>query len=333
MKPRAISLCCGAGIGCIGFSRYFETVHAVDNWNIACQSHLNNHPHANVQYGSIADRKLINKAVRTHKHIDIIYSSTPCPSFSKANSAKKALDIRSELYLDAIDWVKAFNPQVYIAENVNTIKSSPILGLAIAKLRKLGYNTATWILDAADYGTPQHRARLFLVASLKSLPEIPTSTHGRGKHPYISIGQSIGQLSDELALLMGCSRLSAQYSWIMDEVPSGGNWRSLTGERLKSALMDNGRNPDRKVNNEVYSRLNGKRPCPTLNATGPIRQRRIQVHPKITRPLSVLEFLRLQGVSTPFVLCGSQSDRYRQAGNGIPVQLAEAVAEAARKCM
>ena len=61
-KPRVASLCCGAGIGELGFSKYFDTALAVDSWYRACLSFKANFPCVCVRHAGVADDKLIGWA-------------------------------------------------------------------------------------------------------------------------------------------------------------------------------------------------------------------------------------------------------------------------------
>ena len=84
------------------------------------------------------------------------------------------------LYVKAVDWVEAYHPKFYIAENSPKLLGYWHYGYACERLEQLGYKCATWTLDAADYGVPQHRVRTFLVAVRKdlTLPTRPKPTHG-----------------------------------------------------------------------------------------------------------------------------------------------------------
>ena len=234
---RAISLFCGAGIGEFGTKNYWQTVLAVDNWKRACLAFRANHRGAVVRRADVRSRGLIAWAKRRFGYIDIIMASPPCPAFSSAKGKQKVNDKQRRLYFAPLLWVQAFDPKIVVIENVNGIKGKSWLRRMRFRLQRLGYRTTYWILDAANYGTPQFRKRLFVLAAKGvPLPQKPAPTHGPGLKPYMTLGDAIGHLTEGEALSMGCDRLSPKRQWCMESVGPDQNWEALTGKRRAYAL-------------------------------------------------------------------------------------------------
>lgn len=325
-KPKIISLCCGAGISEEGSRPFFQTIIAIDNWWRGLCAFMANHHGIRVMRGDVCDKDLISWAKDKFCDIDGVVATPPCVSFS--NAGKRDLnDKRAHPFLGVLDWVAAFLPRFVVIENVPGLRKLPHLTIAIHRLRFLGYRPFTWLLDAAEFGTPQHRERLFLIGMREgeAIPELPMPTHGPGLRPYRTIRDAIGDLNETDALAQGCAPLSAKRAEIMSAVPAGGNWRDLSGWRLDAALKSiNGRKPPPRL----CRRHSWDETAGTL-LSGPHCQRTTRpLHPHENRPFSVVEHLRLQGVTRPYLLCGNIKERYAQAGNGVPVELMAAVAGA-----
>jgi len=185
-----------AGAG--GFSLGFQLAGAkvigaieIDQW--ASETFKFNHPDAIVMQNDITEM--------TDKHLldtfgddrpDIILGGPPCQGFSicnKKNGDHK--DLRNSLFEEFIRVGRLLEPQVMIMENVpNLIKARTashelVIDIITSELRKIGYHVDCKILEATDYGIPQIRKRLFVVASRTKLAvPFPEKTHTTMRSPY-----------------------------------------------------------------------------------------------------------------------------------------------------
>lgn len=141
---------------------------------------------------------------------DLMWSSFPCQAWSTAGKRKGAQDERNgwPWTVDAID---ALKPKWFIAENVRGLTfhkktancgrgkdPKPLLcpgcyldHTIMPDLRKRFGWAEYRVLDSADYGTPQHRRRVFIVAGPRAI-EWPEATHGKGLLPHNSMGEALG---------------------------------------------------------------------------------------------------------------------------------------------
>ncbi|MBV5308563.1 DNA cytosine methyltransferase [Chromatium okenii] len=178
-----------AGAG--GFSLGFQLAGAdiigaieIDRW--ACETFQFNHPEAKVIQSDITtmtDEQIMTMFGKIRPNI--ILGGPPCQGFSICNkNSCDHKDPRNSLFEEFIRVGRLLKPQIMIMENVpNLVKSRTangelVIDIVIAKLREIGYEVNYRILDATDYGIPQIRKRLFVVAStIKLNTPFPEKTH------------------------------------------------------------------------------------------------------------------------------------------------------------
>lgn len=115
---------------------------------------------------------------------DIIIGGPPCQGFSNAGPSKDPNDPRNSLFKNYAKWVEVLKPKVFVMENVTGILSrkngngEKVIDIILDSFRKLGYNVEVWKLNAAEYGVPQTRRRIFIVGNIsnKNIGE-PKKTH------------------------------------------------------------------------------------------------------------------------------------------------------------
>lgn len=101
--------------------------------------------------------------------ISFVLGGPPCQAFSSAGSRKGLDDERGQLYLGYLNVLKSLKPHTFIFENVIGLlrmEKGAILEKIKKDFKKLGYNLMVVDLDAADFGVPQHRHRVFLIGTL-----------------------------------------------------------------------------------------------------------------------------------------------------------------------
>lgn len=178
-----------AGAG--GFSLGFELAGVkvigaieVDRW--ASETFQFNHPGATVLQGDITkitDDQII--AAFGDKRPDILLGGPPCQGFSICNkNSGDPKDPKNSLFEEFIRVGRLLKPKIMIMENVpNLIKAKTeskelVINIITSELRNLGYEVEYRILEATDYGVPQIRKRLVMVASsIKLIKPFPDKTH------------------------------------------------------------------------------------------------------------------------------------------------------------
>ena len=287
--------------------------------------------------------------------VDVITGGPPCQPFSPAGKRQALNDPRAAPLMDYIRVIKEARPKTFVMEEVPGILSARIKHVPIRErgkrpllpeeepgsawkvileeLRKTGYILAWRVLNAADYGTPQERERVIVIGvrpDLKVYPEFPAPTHSRKPvgllgdlQPWLSLLEALSNIRNHI----GFTPLPRKYAEFMRYVPPGGNWRQLPEdlkpEALGKAYIAGGGRMG------FFRRLTWFEPSPTL-VTSPAMKATMMVHPWEDRPLSVREYLRIQGFPDTWKVVVSVPAAYRLFGEAVPVPLARAVAKMIR---
>ena len=135
----------------------------------------------------------ICEADNPHNLVDVIVGGPPCQAFARIGRAKLReivnhpeaylQDERANLYTSFLEYVDYFRPLAVLIENVPDIINYGGKNVAheiAVSLDDMGYRCAYTILNASNYGVPQHRMRFFLMGFLKELdilPVFPEPTH------------------------------------------------------------------------------------------------------------------------------------------------------------
>lgn len=115
-------------------------------------------------------------------YVDWYHTSPPCPEFSSAKTGRREGAVEVACAEASADYVRCFRPAFVSLENVPGYRGSESLRRFIAALEECGYAWSADVLNSADYGTPQTRKRLVLVASRVREPRMPVQTHT--ERPY-----------------------------------------------------------------------------------------------------------------------------------------------------
>lgn len=161
-----VDLFCGGGFGARGAVRAGATpILAVDAWELATQTYMENFPGADVLCSPIEELDPV-KLAKKYKP-DILLTSPECTSHSIARGAKNGSEKSRETAIGIIPWLKTMNPNWLIVENVNRMKKWDRHNELVESIESYGYTVNDLYLNAADFGTPQSRKRMFLVCDKK----------------------------------------------------------------------------------------------------------------------------------------------------------------------
>ena len=167
--------------GCGGLSLGFEMAGfniplaiEIDEW--ASETYEKNHPSTEVLMGDIT--KIIdleNIISKDDLPIDGIIGGPPCQGFSLSGNRDKK-DPRNSLFMEFVRFVKYFKPKFFVMENVTGILSMKtkdnqlVKDIILSEYDAAGYNVKICKLNAAEYGVPQKRERVFFIGIRKDLP-------------------------------------------------------------------------------------------------------------------------------------------------------------------
>ncbi len=167
---RAIDLFCGAGGCSSGAKRAGVRILAgFDMWDLARRTYEDNFPGARV-YGGQIENISAKKVAREVGKVQLILASPECTSHSVAKgNGRRSEDSRMTAF-EVVRFAKRLRSRWVVIENVMAMREWRRYGEFIGKLRKLGYKVREEILDAAEFGVPQSRKRLFILCDRKRGP-------------------------------------------------------------------------------------------------------------------------------------------------------------------
>lgn len=269
---------------------------------------------------------------KDRKRTTLFCACAPCQPFSKQNRQKQTNDARAPLLKHLRRFVERFRPELLFVENVPGLASAEDSRSPLAELRSLlsdlEYFYDLAILHAQDFGVPQARRRLLVVASQFGPIRLPVPTHGSAERPHLTVKDAIGDLPPIAAgeahsavpdhRAASLSELNLQRIRTATE---GGSWHAWQAElRLnchdalgKSSFTD------------VYGRMSWSRPAPPLTTRCISLSNGRFGHPQQDRAISVREAARLQSFDDDFRFVGSMTSMAKQIGNAVPVRLAEVI--------
>ena len=182
-RPIGVDLFAGAGGMTLGFEQAgFDVLAAVEIDPIHCATHQFNFPFWSILCKSVAEisaAEIRESSSIGDRDIDVVFGGPPCQGFS--TMGKRHLDDpRNSLVFDFIKLVLDLKPKTFVMENVRGLtqgRQREFLREAIAKFKDNGYEVREdyQVLNAACYGVPQNRERLFLLGCREglALPEYP----------------------------------------------------------------------------------------------------------------------------------------------------------------
>jgi len=143
--------------------------------------------------GEVLDRMRSKDSSLPRKgDVDVLAGGPPCQGFCGINRHRKWSDPRNSLVEVFFDYIEYLMPRIVLMENVTGILTLEN-GLAINNLQyslaELGYNVSLFILQAGNYGVPQNRWRVFVLANLKGTkPQVPKFLHTFPKITPFDVG-------------------------------------------------------------------------------------------------------------------------------------------------
>jgi len=343
-QMNALDLFCGAGGASLGIKNAgLDLVAAVDQDEQALQTHNENLPTPIVKH----DLSDVDPSVLPTQEIGYIHGSPPCKGFSTANDQREESDPRNALVFDFVDWVAKLQPKVVSMENVTGMLSitTEFMDHVKAAYRDAGYKVKYQTLNAANYGVPQTRERVYTVGIREDVETpsrwFPQPTHSKGGtqtltgkrlSPWVSVQEAIGNLPriGDVDSHKSQGRTSPA-AWRGEDQPS----HTVTGSGNN---VVNHRHPGQSDFTTVYkdfdtANIVTEECAPAKTITGKVtnspwhyNHRPKDVEEGECRRLTVRECARLQSFPDWFVFTGSSTRQYLQVGNAVPPKLQEAVA-------
>lgn len=320
-----VDLFSGAGGLSLGFEMGgFNNVFSVEYDKKIAESYKKNFPTHNLlvkDIQEITDDEIIT--LQHNQEVDVVIGGPPCQGFSLAGRIGRSFveDKRNYLFKEFARVVKIINPKMFVMENVARMishnKGQTILEIK-TEFESLGYNVQYKVLQAADYGVPQKRQRIFIVGTKNKEFNFPTPIG-----TTITVKEAIGDLpplkSGERSEVPNHFAMnhSSQMLKKMSYIGDGGN-RNQIPEDLRPKTGD-----IRK-----YIRYDSQKPSVTV--TGDMRK---IFHYEQNRALTPRELARLQSFPDSFIFEGNSISIQQQIGNAVPPLLGYAVAKQVKESL
>ena len=282
--------------------------------------------------------------------IDLLFGGPPCQAFSQIGKQQSLLDERGLLLFQMVRYAKIIQPRAIMTEQVKgllnakdlTGKRGGVFEQFIKELEELNYVAKWRVMLAADYGVPQLRERVFIVATKKTNGfQFPNPTHTKQSAtinlfspnlpPYVTVGDVINDLGNPIVKTDTTAVPDDSHYDVTPRrdrerihgVPEG---KSLSSQTHLSREQIGGLS---KKDTTKFLRLDRNKPSNTL------RGGEIFYHPLADRYLTPREYMRIHGYPDSYVLRGpirgrtgtvKDLDQHRQIGNSVPPPLAKAIA-------
>lgn len=249
---------------------------------------------------------------RPYKGVDLFAAGLPCPPFSVAGKQLGERDERN-LFPAALRLIDEIQPKAVMIENVRGFLSAVFedyrSGLK-EQLRKLGYHTDWRLMNASDFGVPQLRPRVVIVALKKEVADLFDWPSGHPHNPP-TVGESLRDLMAANGWL-GAAKWAERAN---DIAPT------IVGGSKKHGGPDLG--PTR-----------ARRAWASLGVEGRTIAEEAPSHDFVGMPRLTLRMVaRLQGFPDTWQFFGRKTTAYRQVGNAFPPPVARAVAHNLRVAM
>jgi DNA (cytosine-5)-methyltransferase 1 len=359
--------------GCGGFSTGFEQAGfkvklALEKDVSASETYKYNHPNTQIIVDDITKIKSIIKHI--DYTVDGVIGGPPCQSFSLSGQ-RDPKDPRGSLFMDFMRIVREVKSSFFVMENVpgmlsmKTSDNKKVIDIVLNEMENSGYNVVHCVLNAAEFGVPQNRQRLFFIGIRKDIPFEPEqlipkgflfgkdqitieqaimdlpqikASEGIEQQEYISVAQNTFQeycrkdaefIYNHIAM-KHTNRLIERFNHIrfgqsVADVPDE------FGQRK--------RGEPNKISGKKYSQ-NNYRPFPNKpSPTIPASFQSNFVHPYINRNYTAREGARLQAFPDTYIFKGNRTNmswdknlsQYQQIGNAVPPLLAKHIALTIKK--
>ncbi|KAJ5889640.1 hypothetical protein N7504_010450 [Penicillium tannophilum] len=288
---------CGAGGASCGAKKAgLALTWAVDMDANAVQTYRRNFPESLVEQSTF---DIFMTQDPDELRIDVCHTSPPCQPFSPAHTVHNQVrdEQNSACIFTSLNLINKARPRVLTMEETFGLRGrhTDTFNRLIMDFIEVGYSVRWAVLDCVNYGVPQTRRRLIIIAAGpgETLPQMPTPTHGpfgSGLRAFETIHRAISEIPDP---------------WMDHDT---------------RAMLERTRNAHR----EPYS---PHQPAKTITCSGG----EANYHPSGKRGLTPREVACIQTFPMGFVFCGT--NRRKQIGNAVPARLAEAIFKEVRKSL
>ena len=245
--------------------------------------------------------------------VDLFVGGSPCQSFSISGKRLGFEDTRGTLFYEYARLVKEIQPKVFIYENVPGMLSHDngnTWKVISSVFDELGYNWKLFKLCAKDYGIPQNRTRIYIVAFRKDLKIMPPN-----EIPKVELNRSMKDFLEK----------KVDYSYYHGE--KGFKWITKPLSLKKRVSINSDISRTQAANQQfnwcgdmIFEKYDEKKEYPSNVYVGEYKGEK-----GVARKLTPRECLRLMGYDDSFKIVIPDNQMYRQSGNSIVVNVMESI--------
>lgn len=291
----------------------------------ACETYALNYPTTKIFPGDIRDltgAKICEELGIKKGELDLLDGSPPCSAFSMAGQRDKmwgkikqyssTTQVVDDLFFEYARILEELQPKVFVAENVEALlfgKAKEILGSLqnglglfteekkqiLPTLQQAGYTVRYKVLDAADYGVPQHRRRTIIIGVRNDIGIIPTFPK-KLKTPQITVGDVFKDVPREDDVFQKVNKESKAFYWLTQLGPGG----KVSDIHPNKSYFS-------------YCRLSNEKPSPTICQTSTTHY----MHPDEERYISINECKRIMGFPDDYQIVGHYNTRWERLGRAV----------------
>lgn len=278
------------------------------------------------------------------KKVDVIFGGPPCQAFSTAGARRGLEDERGNVFLRFLDIIGEIKPTYVVIENVRGLLSASypykngekaikggVLLTILDKLSSFGYDISFELYNAANFGAPQIRERLVIIAKLGGKVDYLEPTNSDDEIYNLPKWKCIRDAFENLSIkkpeYIEFPEKRLRFYRLLKE---GQYWKNLPEDLQKEAMGNKLKLGGGKTG--FLRRLSFNKPSPTL-VTNPTMPATDLCHPIENRPLSIQEYACIQGFPNTWEICGPILQIYKQIGNAVPIKLGEAIGKTIKNDM
>lgn len=328
-KYTTIELFAGAGGLALGLEQAgFDAIGLIEVDKAASETLRLNRPEWNVINADVADISCLDLEEYfgiKKGELTLLSGGAPCQAFSYAGKRLGLEDARGTLFYHYAIFLEKLQPKMFLFENVKGLVSHDqgrTYETILRIFKEAGYTVDKQVLNAWDYGVAQKRERLITIGIRNDLVnEIKFKFPTPDKYRPV-----LRDILNDVPESEG-TQYSAGKREIFELVPPGGYWRDIPEDIAKAYMkscwnMAGGRTG-------ILRRLSLDEPSLTV-LTSPSQKQTDRCHPLEARPFNIRESARIQSFPDDWEFVGTVTQKYRQIGNAVPVELAHRVGLAIR---
>lgn len=337
-KPSAIDLFAGAGGATRGLrDAGFEVLGAVEVDRSAAASYRLNHPRTRLWESDICDvsaEGMRRELKLRPRELSLLKACPPCQGFSSLAGGRTTDAERDDLVRQVSRFVRAFMPKAVLLENVPGLARDQRFQTLTSVVERLGYSYNVFKLDAADFGVPQRRRRLVVLAirSRRRTLTIDVNELLSNELPgRLTAGAALAELAASIREddpMWRHRHLATRTYDRVNAIPVGGRRFDLPPEHRLRCHDDVDKAGGHRAT-ASYGRVRLDHPAPTMTTRCTTPACGSFIHPTENRGLTLREAAWFQTFPINYDFVGTYESIERQIGNALPVRMAYYLGRAA----